>query len=140
MSSYKCTMDHIVDIMASHNHPVVMVGSSAQRWMGSAGALSRICDLLIKDSALQSIGTALIQSGHWRNASPKEQSDLDQQPEFEADLFLQRTKIEDEDECAYLCLWSETTYHINVDSCPFVQVPISILGIRFSSKRSGTQH
>jgi hypothetical protein len=116
-------MDHIVDIMVSHDHPVVLVGSSAQRWMGSAGAMSRICDLLTKDSALQNIGTALIQSGHWRNASPKEQSGLDELPEFEADLFLQRTKIEDDNEYEYLCLWSETTYHMNVDGCPSIEVP-----------------
>lgn len=102
------TMDHIVDIMASHHHPVVLVGSSAQRWMGSAGCLTLICELLIKDSALQSISTALIQSGHWRRANP---------PEHEyADFPLERTKIEDENEYAYLCLWSESTYHINVDN------------------------
>jgi hypothetical protein len=128
-------MDHVVDIMASHNHPVVLVGSSAQRWMGSAGGLTRICDLLTKDSALQSIGTALIQSGHWKDARLNEQSDLDEQsdlneqsdldelPESEADIFLQRTNIEDDNEYAYLCLWSETTYHINVDECSFVEVP-----------------
>jgi hypothetical protein len=122
-------MDHVVDIMASHNHPVVLVGSSAQRWMGSAGGLTRICDLLTKDSALQSIGTALIQSGHWKDARLNEQSDLDEQfdldeqPESVADIFLERTKIEDDNEYAYLCLWSETTYHINVDECPFFEVP-----------------
>ena len=91
-------MDHIVDVMASHDHPVVLVGSSAQRWMGSAGAMSPICDLLTKDSALRSIGAALIQSGHWMNDSPKEQSGLDEIPEFEADLILRRTKIEDHNE------------------------------------------
>jgi hypothetical protein len=116
-------MDHVVDIMAAHNHPVVLVGSSAQRWMGSAGCLSRICDLLTKESALQSIGTALIQSGHWRNASAKEYPDFHELPESEADMFLQRTKIEDDNEYEYLCLWSETTYHINVDDCPFIEVP-----------------
>ncbi|KAH6616793.1 hypothetical protein C7974DRAFT_442602 [Boeremia exigua] len=116
-------MDHIVDIMVSHHHPVVLVGSSAQRWMGSAGALSRICDLLIKNSGLQSIGKALIQSGHWKKANPKEQLGLHEVPESEADIFLQRTKVEDENEYEYLCLWSETTYHINVDTCPFVEVP-----------------
>jgi hypothetical protein len=121
-------MDHVVDIMASHNHPVILVGSSAQRWMGSAGGLTRICDLLTKDSALQSIGTALIQSGHWKDARLNEQSDLDEQ----SGLDEQRTKIEDDNEYAYLCLWSDTTYHINVDECPFVEVPDFYLGTRFS--------
>jgi len=121
------TMDHIVDIMASHHHPVVLVGSSAQRWMGSAGCLTPICDLLIKDSALQSISTALVQSGHWRRTSPPSQSSLsvhDEPPELKyADFSLERTKIKDENEYAYLCLWSESTYHINVDDCPFIEVP-----------------
>jgi hypothetical protein len=109
-------MDHVVDIITSHNHPVVLVGSSAQRWMGSAGCLSTVCDLLIKDSALQSISTALVQSGHWR----REPSELDKSG---ADCSLERTKIEDENEYAYLCLWSESTYRINVDDCPLIEVP-----------------
>lgn len=120
-------MDHIVDIMASHHHPVVLVGSSAQRWMGSAGCLTLIYELLIKDSALQSISTALVQSGHWLRTSPPSQPSLSVHDELRklkyADFSLERTKIEDENEYAYLCLWSESTYHINVDECPFIEVP-----------------
>jgi hypothetical protein len=93
-------MDHVVDIMASHRHPVVLVGYNAQRWMGSAGCLTPICDLLIKDSAIQSISTALVQSGHWRRASPPPKSSLsihDEPPELKyADFPLERTQIEDE--------------------------------------------
>jgi hypothetical protein len=121
------TMNHVVDIITSHNHPVVLVGSSAQRWMGSAGCLTTVCDLLIKDSALQSIGAALVQSGHWRRASPPSQSSLgvhDEPSELkDSDFELELTKIEDENEYAHLCLWSGSTYHINLDDCPFIEVP-----------------
>ena len=118
-------MDHIVDIIASHDHPVIVVGTNAQCWMGSNGCLWRICDLLIKDSALQSIGAALVQSGHWRRASPLQPDPGDyRESELKyADCPLERTNIEDENEYAYLCLWSESTYHIKGDDCPLIEVP-----------------
>jgi hypothetical protein len=58
------SMDYVLDVLASHNHPAVLVGSSAQRWMGPAGMLTNGCDLLVRDGAISSIASDLVKTGH----------------------------------------------------------------------------
>jgi hypothetical protein len=118
-------MDHVFEIMASHNHPVIMVGRSAHRWMGALGFLVTNCDFLIRNSALESIASSLVRTGHWEVHEIGLDATVHPLPPDNntTDLVLRRTEKQDRDEIQYLSLWSETTYRISVDCCPLVEVP-----------------
>ena len=64
------SMDHVLDVLASHGHPFMLVGSSAQRWMGSRGMLTNGCDMLVRDNALDTIASDLVCTGHWEPHNP----------------------------------------------------------------------
>jgi hypothetical protein len=100
------SMDHILDILASHGHPFVLVGSSAQRWMGSRSMLTNGCDMLVRDSALNSIASDLVCTGHWEpfNPGPHTHGEAYPPTERDADFVLRRTGIIDESEYHYLSL------------------------------------
>ncbi len=119
------SMDHVLDILATYDHPFVMVGWSAQRWMGSAGMLNTGCDMLIKNTVLESIAADLVKSGHWEyyEAKPDPLESWSPDSACDADCVLRRTDKQNENEISALILWSETTYHINLDDCPTVEVP-----------------
>ena len=123
--AYKGNMDHILEVLASYSHPFILVGSSAQRWMGSAGTMMSGCDMLVLNDEVKSIAADLVKTGHWDFFDPGPHDPVKIPPltECDADLVLQRTNIEQESGYEYLSLWSETTYHIKVDECPTVEVP-----------------
>jgi hypothetical protein len=118
--------DHVLDVLASHNHPAVLVGSSAQRWMGSAGMLTNGCDMLIRDSALSSIASYLVKTAHWEAHDPDAPPPWEICPptERDADFVLRRIDIIHDSEYHSLSLWTETTCHISVDDRPTVEVPV----------------
>jgi hypothetical protein len=93
--------------------------------MGSAGMMNDTCDLLVRNSALESIASNLVETGHWEVHTPGPEELVPTSPldKTDADLVLRRTEIKHQSEYQYLSLWSETTYRITVDSCPVVEVP-----------------
>lgn len=125
--AFQGTMDHIFEVLASHNHPFILIGCSAQRWMGSAGAMIDSCDLLVRDGALKSVASSLVKTTHWEivDSVPKTHQErfpcIDWQPD--ADIVLEATETGGESGYEYLALWSETTYRMQVDNCPLVEVP-----------------
>lgn len=102
----------------------MLVGCSGQRWMGSAGMMISSCDLLVRKSALESVASNLVETGHWEFHNPGPQIPGEPFPsvECDADLVLRRTEIKHESEYQYLNLWSETMYRISVDNCSVVEV------------------
>lgn len=123
-------MDHVLDILESYQHPCIIIGRNAHRWMGSAGMCSSTCDMLVRDYQLQSMAADLIKTGRWEriNEGPFPYSDTHPDSENDADVVLRKTTVEhDPDyvdfELNLLCLWSEATYRINVDDCPTIEVP-----------------
>lgn len=66
-TAYKGSMDHVLEILASYNHPLMLVGCSAQRWMGSAGAMNDSCDLLLRDTALENVASDPVDTGNWES-------------------------------------------------------------------------
>jgi hypothetical protein len=83
------------------------------------------CDILIRDSALSSIASDLVKTGHWEAHDPGTPPPWEVCPptEHDADFVLRRMDITHDSEYHYLSLWTETTYHISVDDCPTVEVP-----------------
>ncbi|KAH7555232.1 hypothetical protein BM1_06855 [Bipolaris maydis] len=121
------TMDHVLEILAVHSHPLILAGWSAQRWMGSAGLMDTSCDILVRDSALKSVASDLVETGHWEVHQPSPPMPREPFPcsdrESDADFVLRRIDAEDESEYRHLILWSESTYHVSVDDCPLIEVP-----------------
>ncbi|KAF1358126.1 hypothetical protein EJ07DRAFT_157130 [Lizonia empirigonia] len=124
-TAYQGSMDHVHEILASHSHPLILVGCSAHRWMGSAGPITSSCDLLVRNSALESVASNLVETGHWEfhNPDPEIPGNVFPSLKCDADLVLRRIETKHESEYQHLSLWSETTYHVSVDDCPFVEVP-----------------
>lgn len=124
-TAHEGSMDHILEILASHSHPLILVGCSAQRWMGSAGTMTSSCDLIVRDSALESIASKIVETGNWEfhNPGPHIPGKPIPSVECDADRVLRRTEIKHGSEYQYLNLWSEIVYRINVDTCPVVEVP-----------------
>jgi hypothetical protein len=116
VNSPEGTMDHVTEILASHAHSLILVGRSAQRWMGSAGCAN---------NALESITSDLVETGQWvlHNPGPHLVETIFPSVECDADVVLRRTEVRNECEYEYLCLWLETTYRLSVDTCPVVEVP-----------------
>jgi hypothetical protein len=125
VTSPKGSLDHVLDVLASHHHPFLLVGCAAQRWMGSLGNMTNVCEILIRDSALKAIASDLLATGRWENNSPDPNAAYghDAISKCDADLVLERLHIESENEFCYLALWSETAYHINIDECATLEVP-----------------
>ncbi|KAF2442007.1 hypothetical protein P171DRAFT_327385, partial [Karstenula rhodostoma CBS 690.94] len=123
-------MDHVLDILRSHQHPCIILGCNAHRWMGSTGMCSRTCDMLIRDYQLESIAAKLVETNRW------ERIDLGLSPVSytvphsanDAEVILRKTTVDHDSmytgfELNMLCLWSEATYRIQVDDCPTIEVP-----------------
>ncbi|CAE6996187.1 hypothetical protein CFE70_000260 [Pyrenophora teres f. teres 0-1] len=117
-------LDHVLSILAIHNHPFILIGLTAQRWMGAAGNLTNTCDILIRDNSLEQIATSLISSSHWTLHDPgADEFSWYPRAECDADIFLVRSTVSNENEFQILCLWTESTYHLNVDESEKVEVP-----------------
>jgi hypothetical protein len=93
--------------------------------MGFLGAMSSTCDLLVRNSTLKSIAWYLVEIGHWEPYDPGSHTSGKPLPsvDCDADLVLQRTDAERGNKYQHLALWSETVYHISMDSCPVIEVP-----------------
>ncbi|KAI9740075.1 MAG: hypothetical protein M1818_004826 [Claussenomyces sp. TS43310] len=133
--------DHIFHILKTYEHPFVLVGLLAHRWMGCAGIPEEGFDMVIRAHQLPAIVVDLVKTGRWalvdadlergRAAYQYVHGGLSNEAHVaerwfehccDADTVLRRvgsTRIPFE----YLLLWSDETYKINIDTCPFVEVP-----------------
>jgi hypothetical protein len=123
----EANLDHVIDILAYYDHPMILVGRAAHRWMGSAGARTSSCDLLIRNNELEKIASSLVETGQWVFHDTDAQNDKHSSPlnseECWGDVVLRRLGPHQEIEYHHLNLWSEITYHMNVEDCPVVEVP-----------------
>jgi hypothetical protein len=119
------SLDHILDVLASHDHPFILIGPAAQRWMGSNGTMTDICEVLIKTNAVHTIASDLAATRKWEVHASERRTSHSHDPisMCDADLVLRRVHIENANEFYYLALWSEESYHVNVSKCATVEVP-----------------
>ncbi|KAL1801748.1 hypothetical protein ACET3X_002090 [Alternaria dauci] len=123
------SLDHVLDVLALHNHPFLLVGCAAQRWMGSNGNMTNVCEIVIRNDVLDTIASDLLATRKWKlwTKNPEAEEDaVDTHAPIskcDADIVFRRVHIENANEFAYLALWSEDSYHITVDECASIQVP-----------------
>jgi hypothetical protein len=55
----------VFTILKRFNHPFILVGQAAHRWMGCGGCVDDAIDLLLRDDQLGLIAAAFIHSGYW---------------------------------------------------------------------------
>lgn len=142
MSEVSGPLDHIFDVLRPYEHPFVLIGLSAHRWMGCSGMVDRAFDMLIRNDQLKAIVADLIRTRHWTLFdADMEMKTFDAVPftlerlapeirglgqflrySYDADVVLGCTDMEGLG-YDYLRLWSEDTYRINIDRGNFVEVP-----------------
>ena len=107
------TIDHISDILNAYKHPFILVGFTATGWMGCEASLHNWFDLVIRTHQIDDIANELIQTGIWTLHKRSETGDT----------VLKRVNLKNASyEIEYLDLWTEETYHINVDKCTLIEV------------------
>ncbi|XPS73927.1 hypothetical protein M3J09_006057 [Ascochyta lentis] len=89
-------MDHVLDMLASHDHPLTLIACSAQRWMVSAGTTINSCDLLARNDTPESIASELVETRHWEFRDPGTQVPEEPYPsvKYDANLVLRRIEME----------------------------------------------
>jgi hypothetical protein len=140
-SNNEGSTDHIFDVLKTYQHPFILVGATAHRWMGCAGCAGEGFDIVIRSAQLKSIVTDIIETGHWTIFDSKTEWEI-----FESEIYHKTPEIHNVrerkvllDYCCdadavlrsvdfqggfeYLRLWSEDTYRINIDQGSFVEVP-----------------
>ena len=125
VASEQGSLDHVLDVLTSHQHPFLLVGCAAQRWMGSAGTMTDVCEILIRHNTLKAVASDLLATSRWtlNEQDPEDIWGNDPVSNCDADIVLRQTSIENEDEIRYLALWSDTAYHVDIDSCITIEVP-----------------
>jgi len=93
--------------------------------MGSAGTLTDICEILIRHNTLKAVASDLLATERWEinERDPEDVFGNDPVSNCDADIVLRQTSTENEDEFLYLALWSDTAYHLDIDSCITIEVP-----------------
>lgn len=133
------TIDHVFDVLNKHEHPLVLVGHVAHRWMGCASYVDEGFDLVIRKNQMNSIVAGLIETSHWTTFNCRKELEIfESDPKWplsknggyrmlllylcDADVGLQNVDLEGF-RFDYMRVWSDETYHIDIDRCPFVEVP-----------------
>jgi len=109
--------------------------------MGSAGTMTDVCEILIRHNTLNAVACDLLAMERWEinERDPEDIWGNDPATKCDADIVLRQTYTENEDEFRYLALWSDTAYHLDIDSCITIEVPDVSVGSLSSSKRLGIQ-
>jgi len=125
VASEEGSLDHVLGVLASHRHPFLLVGCAAQRWMGSAGTMTDVCEIFIRNNTLKTVALDLLATERWEvnERDPEDIFGNDPVSNCDADIVLRKTSTENEDEIRYLALWSDTAYHMDIDSCITTEVP-----------------
>ncbi|OBT77207.1 hypothetical protein VF21_04026 [Pseudogymnoascus sp. 05NY08] len=134
------TIDHVFDILNKYSHPFILVGNVAHRWMGCASSVDECFDIVLRKSQVPSIVTDLVETGYWTTVDCHTEygqileSEADwkvtedgQHVKFlrylsEADIVLKWIGIEAIG-FGYMAIWTDETFHIDVDDCELVEVP-----------------
>ncbi|THW99297.1 hypothetical protein D6D13_10202 [Aureobasidium pullulans] len=125
--------DGVHEILACHNHPFILVGPRAVRWMGINAPLDPACDIVLRKNQFIRIVTHLANHKDWkitdmRHEDPNLGYSFRHDPIFaEADALLERKCWTDDGVNArYLRIWSDETLHLNIRSrSQLVRVPDS---------------
>lgn len=64
------TIDDIFDVLSKYEHPFVLVGVTAHRWMGCKGVPGEGFDILIRNDQLNSIVNDLVATNNWAMFDP----------------------------------------------------------------------
>lgn len=120
-------IDEICPVLREHEHPLVLVGLVAHRWMGARGFTEYpVIDILLRTAQLQAIMSDLVRTGHWKafdaSVLEKRLECTQTQSLREADIVLERTHHE-QLQIYYIRFWSEDTYRISIDECTLIEVP-----------------
>jgi hypothetical protein len=120
-------LDEICPVFREHNHPLILVGLVAHRWMGGRGFTGYpVIDVLLRNGQLHSITSDIVRTGHWKDVDAQDLQKLPMNIELgqihEADIVLERTHHEML-QIYYIRFWSEETYRINIDSSRLIEVP-----------------
>ena len=111
-------LDILITAFASEQHPLVVVGLHATRWMGArAGADENTLDLLIRDSSSPAIISTLLSSSSW--CLSHDVSDLSYLPPADISAVTRLTAFGG---LWLLTLWPERVYGLRADG-PLIQVP-----------------
>ncbi|PUU75244.1 hypothetical protein B9Z19DRAFT_1131621 [Tuber borchii] len=117
------SLESVFAVLSAHDHPFVMVGTYALRWMGVQLLPGYIMDILIRTSQVASICQAFPQTGEWLEVDESSIPGLATLSEREECRSVQRFKRCDDQ--WYISLCSENTYRLTVDS-EKIQVPYPI--------------
>jgi hypothetical protein len=133
------TIDHVLDILDKYSHPFILVGYVALRWMGCSSSVDDGFDLVLRAHQLPTIVTSLVETGYWTTFDSPKALEI-----FKSDAAWQNVEnMAEESLLEYLCeagavlkwegiegigfsymrLWTDETYHIDVDASPLVEVP-----------------
>ncbi|KFY92616.1 hypothetical protein V500_04127 [Pseudogymnoascus sp. VKM F-4518 (FW-2643)] len=134
------TIDHALDILNKYSHPFILVGNVAHRWMGCASCVDGCFDIVLRKSQVTPIVIDLVETGYWTlvdchtEYSQILESDAnwtvpeDGEPVAflrylcEADIVLEWVGVEAIG-FDYMAVWTDETFHIDVDDCKLVEVP-----------------
>ncbi|RPA97816.1 hypothetical protein L873DRAFT_1836217 [Choiromyces venosus 120613-1] len=119
-SQSAASLESIFAVLSDHDHPFIMVGTYALRWMGVQVLPGYIMDILIRTSQVASICQALAQTGEWLEVDESSIPALVTLAEREECRSVRRFKRCDDQ--WYISLCSEDTYRLTVDS-EKIQVP-----------------
>ncbi|OBT89770.1 hypothetical protein VE02_01374 [Pseudogymnoascus sp. 03VT05] len=134
------TIDHVFDILNKYSHPFILVGNVAHRWMGCSSSVEGCFDIVLRKSQVPSIATDLVETGYWAivNCHTEFGQTLESDADWtvsgdgehvgflrylcEADMVLRWVGAEAIG-FDYMAVWTDDSFHINVDDCELVEVP-----------------
>ncbi|RPA95971.1 hypothetical protein L873DRAFT_1696044 [Choiromyces venosus 120613-1] len=119
-SQSTASLESIFAVLSDHDHPFVMVGTYALRWMGVQVLPGYTMDILIRTSQVASICQALAQTGEWLEVDESSIPVLVTLAGRKEYRSIRRFKRCDDQ--WYISLCSEDTYRLTVDS-EKIQVP-----------------
>jgi len=102
-------LDEMFTILDEHDHPVVLIGDQALRWMAVRLGTDEDLDLLVRDGQHNSIVQCLLASGCWT------QVDIESDFGFEAVRKAEVPRFERLGEQFYINLWPENLFGLAVD-------------------------
>ncbi|RPA95482.1 hypothetical protein L873DRAFT_1845944 [Choiromyces venosus 120613-1] len=130
-------------ILNDHDHPFVLVGKYALKWMGvpvyTANIALQIINIPVRTSQMRSICHTLAQSGEWLEVDESSILGLVMMSECGEHRSVRQFKRHDDR--WYICLYSKDTYHLTVDN-EKVQVPhpinfnLAVVGSGFHPNRT----
>lgn len=134
------TIDHVLEIPNKYSHPFILAGNVAHRWMGCASYVDGCFDIVLRKSQAPCIVTDLFETGYRTKVDCHTEyghileSEADckvtedgEHVKFlrylcEADMVLKWIGIEGIG-FSYMAIWTDETFHIDVDKCVLVEVP-----------------